>query len=133
MNAINVSLGNWLGLPAPATESDLLGIVEEKLAPAVIKRLISLGSNERRSAAIVPRRTLQHRRFATGKAYCGGIGPGFAGDQGHCSDGICLRQPGTQSALAAHSSSATGRPHPHFAPQHGDGQPHRRSTSGADR
>jgi putative toxin-antitoxin system antitoxin component (TIGR02293 family) len=63
MNATNVQMGDWLGLHAPATETEMLSIVEGKLAPAVIKRLISLGL--RRSeidAAIIPLRTLQHRR-----------------------------------------------------------------------
>ena len=43
MNATNVQMGDWLGLRVPATEAGVLRIVEGRLAPAVIKRLISLG------------------------------------------------------------------------------------------
>lgn len=63
MNATNVQMGEWLGLQAPATETEMLRIVEGKLAPAVIKRLISLGLQRSEiDAAIIPLRTLQHRR-----------------------------------------------------------------------
>ena len=41
MNATNVQMGEWLGQRAQVTDS--LRIVEEKLAPTVIKWLISLG------------------------------------------------------------------------------------------
>jgi len=43
MNGANVQIGDWLGREPPATEADLLRIVEERLTPAVINRLISLG------------------------------------------------------------------------------------------
>jgi len=63
MNAINVQMGDWLGLQPPATEAEMLRIVEGKFAPAVIKRLISLGLQRSEiDAAIIPLRTLQHRR-----------------------------------------------------------------------
>ncbi len=63
MIATNVQMGDWLGLRVPATESEVLRIVEGKLAPAVIKRLISLGLRRAEiDAAIIPLRTLQHRR-----------------------------------------------------------------------
>lgn len=63
MNAVNVQMGDWLGLRAPATETDTLRIVEGKLAPAIVKRLISLGLQRSEiDAAIIPLRTLQHRR-----------------------------------------------------------------------
>ena len=63
MNARNEQIGNWLGLRAPATETDMLRFVEGKLAPAVIKRLISLGLQRSEiDAIIIPLRTLQHRR-----------------------------------------------------------------------
>jgi len=63
MIAANVQIGDWLGLGAPATEADILQIVESRLAPSVIKRLTALGL--RRSEideAVIPSRTLQHRR-----------------------------------------------------------------------
>jgi putative toxin-antitoxin system antitoxin component (TIGR02293 family) len=63
MNATNLQMGQWLGLQAPATEAEMLRIVEGKLAPAVVKRLISLGLQRSEiDAAIIPLRTLQHRR-----------------------------------------------------------------------
>jgi putative toxin-antitoxin system antitoxin component (TIGR02293 family) len=63
MNAINVQMGDWLGLQPPATEAEMLRMVEGKLAPTVIKRLISLGLQRSEiDAAIIPLRTLQHRR-----------------------------------------------------------------------
>jgi len=40
----NVQIGEWLGVKAPATDAEILGIVERQLAPAVIKRLIALGA-----------------------------------------------------------------------------------------
>jgi len=61
MNAANVQIGEWLGVKAPATDAEILGIVERQLAPAVIKRLIALGRTEV-DAIIIPQRTLQHRR-----------------------------------------------------------------------
>lgn len=63
MNSTNEQIGNWLGLRAPATETDMLRFVEGKLAPTVIKRLISLGLQRSEvDAIIIPLRTLQHRR-----------------------------------------------------------------------
>jgi len=63
MNAANVQMGDWLGLQAPVTEAEMLRIVEGKLAPTVIKRLISLGLERTEiDAVVIPLRTLQHRR-----------------------------------------------------------------------
>ncbi len=63
MHAANAQIGEWLGLKPPATESDILSIVEKQLAPAVIKRLVSLGLERTEiDAVIIPQRTLQHRR-----------------------------------------------------------------------
>src|ERR1035438_6700734 len=63
MNATNVRMGDWLGLQAPPTEAEMLRIVEGKLAPAVVKRLVLLGLQRSEiDAAIIPLRTLQHRR-----------------------------------------------------------------------
>lgn len=63
MNALNLQIGNWLGRKAPATEADLLRIVEERLAPAVISRLINLGLERSEiDAMVIPLRTLRHRR-----------------------------------------------------------------------
>lgn len=63
MNAINSQIGDWLGLEAPASESDLLRIVEDRLSPSVIKRLAALGLERAEiDGTVIPSRTLQHRR-----------------------------------------------------------------------
>ena len=63
MNAANVQIGDWLDLRPPATETEILRIVEGRLAPSAIKRLVALGLQQAEiDAVIIPRRTLQHRR-----------------------------------------------------------------------
>lgn len=63
MNAANIQIGDWLGLRPPATEGEILRIVEGRLAPSVIKRLLALGLERGEiDAVIIPSRTLQHRR-----------------------------------------------------------------------
>lgn len=63
MNAISVQIGDWLGLRAPATETEILRIVEDRLAPSVIKRLTALGLERSEiDETVIPSRTLQHRR-----------------------------------------------------------------------
>jgi putative toxin-antitoxin system antitoxin component (TIGR02293 family) len=63
MNLPNVQIGDWLGRQPPATEAEILRIVEERLAPAVINRLLALGLERSEiDATVLPLRTLQHRR-----------------------------------------------------------------------
>ncbi len=63
MNASNIQIGDWLGLRPPASESEILRIVEGQLPPTVIRRLVALGLQPAEiDAVIIPRRTLQHRR-----------------------------------------------------------------------
>jgi len=63
MNSANVQIGEWLGLRAPATESDILNIVEGQLPPSVVKRLAALGLKRAEiDEVVIPSRTLQHRR-----------------------------------------------------------------------
>jgi len=63
MNAANTQIGDWLGLQPPATEGEILRIVEGRLAPSIIKRLVELGLERPEiDAVIIPSRTLQHRR-----------------------------------------------------------------------
>jgi len=63
MNAANVQIGNWLGIRPPATESEILRVVEGRLAPSVITRLAALGLvRSEIEEAVIPSRTLQHRR-----------------------------------------------------------------------
>ena len=49
MNAVHVQIGDWLGLEAPVTDEEALRIVEDRLAPSSIKRLIALGLEKSRS------------------------------------------------------------------------------------
>ncbi len=63
MDAANAQIGEWLGLKSPHSETEVLGIVEKRLAPAVIKRLLALGLDRSEiDAIVIPQRTLQHRR-----------------------------------------------------------------------
>lgn len=63
MNAANLQIGDWLGVQPPATETEILRMVEARLAPTVVKRLIGLGLERSEiDAIIIPLRTLQHRR-----------------------------------------------------------------------
>lgn len=56
-------MGDWLGMRIPATGVEVPRIVEGKLAPTIIQRLISLGLHRSEiDAAIIPLRTPQHRR-----------------------------------------------------------------------
>jgi len=63
MNAANIQIGDWLGVQSPATETEILRIVEGRLAPSIINRLVGLGLERSEiDAIIIPLRTLQHRR-----------------------------------------------------------------------
>ena len=63
ITAINVQMTDWLGLPVPSLETEALRIVEGKLAPTIVTRLISLGLQRSEiDTTIIPLRTLQHRR-----------------------------------------------------------------------
>jgi putative toxin-antitoxin system antitoxin component (TIGR02293 family) len=63
MNTANAQIGDWLGLQSPATEGEILRIVEGRLAPSVIKRLNALGLERSEiDTIVIPSRTLQHRR-----------------------------------------------------------------------
>jgi putative toxin-antitoxin system antitoxin component (TIGR02293 family) len=63
MSAANIQIGDWLGRKPPATDSDILRIVEGRLATSVIKRLTALGLERVEiDQTIIPARTLQHRR-----------------------------------------------------------------------
>jgi putative toxin-antitoxin system antitoxin component (TIGR02293 family) len=63
MNAANARIGDWLGLQSPATEGEILRIVEGRLSPSVIKRLSTLGLERSEiDEVVIPSRTLQHRR-----------------------------------------------------------------------
>jgi putative toxin-antitoxin system antitoxin component (TIGR02293 family) len=53
----------WLGVKSAASEQEILRIVEGRLGASVIKRLLGLGLVRAEiDAAVIPSRTLQHRR-----------------------------------------------------------------------
>ena len=61
--AAHVHIGDWLGVQAPASDSDMLRMVEERLPLSAIKRLETLGFERREiDGAVIASRTLQHRR-----------------------------------------------------------------------
>jgi putative toxin-antitoxin system antitoxin component (TIGR02293 family) len=63
MNTANFQIGDWLGVQPPATETEILRIVEGRLAPSIFNRLVGLGLERSEiDAIIIPLRTLQHRR-----------------------------------------------------------------------
>jgi len=63
MNAANIQMGDWLGIQTPTSESEILRIVERRLAPSVIKRLATLGLERSEiDEIVIASRTLQHRR-----------------------------------------------------------------------
>lgn len=63
MNSANAQIGDWLGLEPPATEGEILRLVEGRLTSSVIKRLASLGLERSEiDLVVIPSRTLQHRR-----------------------------------------------------------------------
>jgi putative toxin-antitoxin system antitoxin component (TIGR02293 family) len=63
MSAAHAQIGDWLGVQPAATEADLLSIVENRLAPGVINRLLALGFDRSEiDEVVIPSRTLQHRR-----------------------------------------------------------------------
>jgi putative toxin-antitoxin system antitoxin component (TIGR02293 family) len=63
MKAASAQIGDYLGLQPPATEGEILRIVEGRLALSVIKRLAALGLERAEiDTVVIPSRTLQHRR-----------------------------------------------------------------------
>jgi len=63
VSAAHAQIGDWLGVQPAATEADLLSIVENRLAPGVINRLLTLGFDRSEiDGVVIPSRTLQHRR-----------------------------------------------------------------------
>ena len=63
MNAMNQLIGSWLGVSPPASETEILRIVEGQLTPSIITRLVSLGLTRTEvDQTVIASRTLQHRR-----------------------------------------------------------------------
>lgn len=63
MDFAGAGIGDWLGVPPPASEADILRLVEDRLAPGIIRRLLALGLTRAEiDAVVIASRTLQHRR-----------------------------------------------------------------------
>jgi putative toxin-antitoxin system antitoxin component (TIGR02293 family) len=63
VNAAHEQIGHWLGVRPPASEAEVLRIVEGRLPPSVVKRLLTLGLERSEiHDTVIPARTLQHRR-----------------------------------------------------------------------
>jgi putative toxin-antitoxin system antitoxin component (TIGR02293 family) len=63
MSALHEQIGEWLGVPPPRSEQELLDLIEEQLPASSIKRLLGLGITRAEvDALVIPLRTLQHRR-----------------------------------------------------------------------
>jgi putative toxin-antitoxin system antitoxin component (TIGR02293 family) len=63
VNTAHEQIGLWLGVRSPATEAEVLRIVEGRLSPSVVKRLLTLGLERSEiHDTVIPARTLQHRR-----------------------------------------------------------------------
>ena len=63
MSAANAHIGDWPGIQPPATDSDILRIVEGRLATSIINRLTALGLERSEiNEVIIPSRTLHYRR-----------------------------------------------------------------------
>ena len=63
MAAIHHQIGEWLGVPPPASEQELLDIIERQLPTSSINRLTGLGVTRKEvDELVIPLRTLQHRR-----------------------------------------------------------------------
>jgi putative toxin-antitoxin system antitoxin component (TIGR02293 family) len=63
MSAANAQIGDWLGIQSPATDWDILRIVEGRLTTSIINRLTALGlEGSEINEVIIPSRTLKHRR-----------------------------------------------------------------------
>ena len=63
MSTLHQQIGKWLGVPVPKTEQQVLELIERRLSPSSINRLLALGlTRSEVDALVIPLRTLQHRR-----------------------------------------------------------------------
>ena len=63
MASLHQQIGEWLGVPVPKTDQQMLAIVEGQLPTSSIKRLLALGiTRSEIDESVIPLRTLQHRR-----------------------------------------------------------------------
>jgi putative toxin-antitoxin system antitoxin component (TIGR02293 family) len=63
MSVLHQQIGEWLGVPIPKTDQQMLEIVERQFPASVIDRLVALGiTRPEIDSLVIPLRTLQHRR-----------------------------------------------------------------------
>jgi len=63
MSLLHEQIGAWLGVRVPETEQQVLELIERRLPPSSINRLLTLGlTRSEVDALVIPLRTLQHRR-----------------------------------------------------------------------
>jgi putative toxin-antitoxin system antitoxin component (TIGR02293 family) len=61
--SLHHQIGEWLGVAPPASERELLAIIERQLPASAIQRLLALGiARTEIDDLVIPLRTLQHRR-----------------------------------------------------------------------
>ncbi len=63
MSVLHQHIGEWLGVPVPKTDQQMLEMVERQLSTSAINRLVALGITRTEiDTLVIPLRTLQHRR-----------------------------------------------------------------------
>jgi putative toxin-antitoxin system antitoxin component (TIGR02293 family) len=63
MSVLHQQIGEWLGVPAPKTDQQMLEMVERQLPTSAVNRLVALGiTRPEIDSLVIPLRTLQHRR-----------------------------------------------------------------------
>jgi putative toxin-antitoxin system antitoxin component (TIGR02293 family) len=63
VSVLHQQIGEWLGVPVPKTDQQMLEIVERQLSTSAINRLVALGITRTEiDSLVIPLRTLQHRR-----------------------------------------------------------------------
>jgi putative toxin-antitoxin system antitoxin component (TIGR02293 family) len=63
VSVLHQQIGEWLGVPVPKTDQQMLEIIERQLPTSAINRLVALGiARTEIDSLVIPLRTLQHRR-----------------------------------------------------------------------
>ncbi len=63
MSSTNSRIGDWLGISPPAADLEVLRVVESRLDPLAIERLVANGLDPGEiDVAIIPKRRLRRRR-----------------------------------------------------------------------
>jgi putative toxin-antitoxin system antitoxin component (TIGR02293 family) len=63
VSVLHQQIGEWLGVPVPKTDQQMLEMVERQLPTSAINRLVALGiTRPEIDGLVIPLRTLQHRR-----------------------------------------------------------------------